>query len=212
MMSARLRPRRHHGLVQGSRASRVALAAVLGSVALGAIGCAGNGERADGAGPASAAALPEGVPGPAEAIAPLAFLQGSWIAVNPNKTVNREQWTAPRGRTMTGAFHQLRRDGTPSFYELTTIVAEDTGVTLYHRHLHRKLEIDERRASTDVFRLVRTETNTAVFEPVEGTGAAGEQGIASMTYRLDDQGRLTQELRFKPGSKEKDFTSVYVRE
>ena len=63
--------------------------------------------------PAHAAADP--------ALAPLGFLSGRWICVNPNKTVNEEHWTAPRGKFMVGAFRQVRRDGKCAFVEVSQI-------------------------------------------------------------------------------------------
>lgn len=148
------------------------------------------------------------IPAPSAALQPLTFMTGSWVAVNPNKTLNRETWMRPVGNAMTGMFVQMRRDATPSFYELTTIVAEPEGVTLYHRHVHRKLEIDERRKDVDVFKLVSAENGKAVFSPVKDQ----DGGILSMTYRTEGDNVLVQEVAFKPGSKEKDFATRYTRE
>lgn len=182
-------------------------------VGLGVLaGCKGGGRSQPAAAAESGpAAKAVDLPSADEQLAPLAFLSGRWAAVNPNKTVNREHWQSPSGRTMAGVFLQLRRDGTPSFYELSAIVVEKDGVRLYHRHLHRGLEIDERRRDVDVFRLVSAEGSKAVFEPVTGD-AAGPQGIQTMTYRLDGPNRLLQEVAFKPDSPEKGFTSTYTRE
>lgn len=191
----------------GSRLVVVGLVAAAGFVS----GCKSGGTpaAAEPASPSNAAAVV--LPEPDPALAPFGFLTGKWASVNPNKTVNREHWMSPQGRTMAGAFLQHRRDGSASFYELSAIAVEKDGVRLYHRHMHRGLELEERRKDVDVFRLVSAEPGKAVFEPVTGD-AAGPKGIQTMTYRLDGPDRLLQELVFKPESPEKGFTTVYTRE
>jgi hypothetical protein len=190
---------------------------VIGLVAVTGLigGCksGGTAAAAEPADPSSAATSAAAVvlPEPDPALAPLGFLTGKWASVNPNKTVNREHWMSPQGRTMVGAFLQHRRDGSASFYELSAIAVEKDGVRLYHRHMHRGLELEDRRKDVDVFRLVSVEPGKAVFEPVTGD-AAGPSGIQTMTYRLDGPDRLLQELVFKPESPEKGFTTIYTRE
>lgn len=154
------------------------------------------------------------VPPAASELAGFAFLAGRWARTNPNKTVNREHWMTASGRSMTGVFQQNRPDGTPAFYEVSTIVVEPDGaIMLYHRHLHQRLAIDAKRGDADLFRLksIDAEAGRAVFEPASGP-AAGAAGILTMTYRSDGPDRLVQELAFKPGSKEKDFSTTYQRE
>lgn len=140
----------------------------------------------------------------------LAFMTGQWMTVNPNKSVNREHWMRPSGKTFLGMFQQqasAERGGGPVLYELSAIVAEKDGVMLYHRHLHRKLEVDERRKDVDVFKLASVEVGKAVFVPVKDA----DGGIASVTYRRDGE-KLVQDITFKPDSKEKSFSQVYSRE
>ncbi|MEM8714152.1 MAG: DUF6265 family protein, partial [Planctomycetota bacterium] len=62
---------------------------------------------------------------PAPQIAGLGFLTGRWVAVNPNKTVNEEIWTPPRGNALIGSFRQIRLDGDCSFVELSQIAIEN---------------------------------------------------------------------------------------
>lgn len=161
--------------------------------------------------PASATASPQ-IPVAAAALRPLAFLAGRWVGVNPNKTVNREHWMTPSGRTMSALFVQVRRDGEAAFYEVSTINVEADGVRLYHRHLHTRLAMDDRRKDVDVFTLVGVSgapgAERAVFKPVKDVAG----GIETMTYRADGPDRLVQELKFKPGSKEKDFSTTSARE
>ncbi len=157
---------------------------------------------------ASAEPKPTLLPAPASTLAPLGFMAGQWVCVNPNKSVNREHWMSPSGQTMLGMFQQMRADGMPTLYELTAIVVEKDEVVLYHRHLHRKLGIDERRKDVDIFKLKEVTAGKVVFAPaVDQPG-----GIETMSYRADGPNTLVQELVFKPKSKEKNFSSVYTRE
>jgi hypothetical protein len=162
-----------------------------------------------------AAAAQTTLPATAKELEPLAFMSGRWVFPTPNgRLVNREHWMSPAGKSMVGAFQQLRRDGSVAFYEFTAIVAESEAkdgpiaITLYHRHLHPKLAIDDKRKNADVFKLKSTGTNSATFVPA--VDIAG--GIESMTYRLDGPDKLVQEIAFKPDSKEKTFSTTYTRE
>lgn len=188
-----------HRSTAGLTVSLLALAALSGCKA------SDSTQREPAATPVSLAAV---LPAADPALAPFSFMAGGWMAVNPNKSVNREHWSLPAGKSMSGAFQQLRRDASPGFYELSAIVAENDGVVLYHRHLHTGLAIDERRAAVDVFKLRSIENGKAVFVPAKDS----PDGIETMTYRADGPDRLVQELAFSPTSKEKNFTTVYTRE
>jgi len=145
---------------------------------------------------------------PAEALKPLAFMAGRWVAVNPNKSVNQEHWTLPRGNHMSAIFTQVRRDGKPGFFEVSLITVEaDGSVVLKLRHLHGGLEVPEKRKDLSVFKLVSAANNRAEFS---GTGAA--EDVTSVVYRLTAEGQLAAEIGFAPTSKEKSFTTLYTRE
>lgn len=148
--------------------------------------------------PASATPVPE--------LAPLSFMEGRWISVNPNKTVNEEHWMAPRGNHMLATFRQVRRDGKPAFVELSLITVEKDGVKLTLRHLHGGLEVPERRAEVSVFTLKSAENNR-----VEFTGTGKAEQVTAVIYRLRDENTLEAEIQFAPDSKEKGFTTVYRR-
>lgn len=144
---------------------------------------------------------------PVEAIAPLSFLAGRWIGVNPNKTVNEEHWMAPRGNHMVGTFRQVRRDGKPALVEISLIAANEDGVTLRLRHLHTGLEVPEKRKELSIFTLKEAGNNRAEFT---GTGKAEQ--VSSVVYRLESPDVLIQEVNFSPDSKEKGYSLRYVRE
>ncbi len=144
---------------------------------------------------------------PAAELAPLGFMVGRWIGVNPNKTVNEEHWTKCRGNHMVGTFHQIRRDGKPAFVEVSLVTVEDGEVTLRLRHLHSALEVPENQKEVSVFTLESAGGNRAEFV---GTGSAEQ--VTGVVYRLTDSGQLAVDVSFAATSKEKGFTSIYTRE
>lgn len=168
-------------------------------------GCAGT-HKSTSAATTTALELPAHA-NPDAALMPLTFMAGNWLGVNPNKTVNSERWTTPRGNHMVGTFHQIRRDGKPAFVEVSLISVEKEGVQLRLRHLHSGLEVPASRKDPSIFRLVKAGDNRAEFA---GTGNAEE--VTSVVYRLVDQNTLAVDVGFAPTSKEKPFTSTYTRE
>ena len=144
---------------------------------------------------------------PAKELLPLNFMAGRWISVNPNKSVNEEHWSAPRGNNMTALFRQLRRDGKPGLLEVSLITAEPEGIVLRLRHLHSLLEIPVGREEVSIFKLKSAENNRAEFT---GTGKAEQ--VTSVVYRLVNPNQLAMEISYAPTSKEKGYTSIYTRE
>ena len=144
---------------------------------------------------------------PAKELLPLSFMTGRWISVNPNKSVNEEHWSAPRGNNMTALFRQIRRDGKSGLLEVSLITAEAEGVVLRLRHLHGLLEIPTGREEVSIFKLKSAENNRAEFT---GTGKA--EHVTSVVYRLMNPNQLAMEISFAPTSKEKGYTSLYTRE
>lgn len=189
--------------------SVISLGCVLfaGSCSLFSLGCAV--EQSSGTTSASTPAALELPPSAAMSpeLAPFTFMSGRWIGVNPNKTVNEEHWSMPRGNHMVGTFHQIRRDGKPAFFEVSLISVEPDGVTLRLRHMHGGLEVPEKRKELSVFKLKGTGENRVEFA---GTGEAAE--VTGVVYRLAGPDELISEITFAPTSKEKGFTTRYVRE
>ncbi len=143
---------------------------------------------------------------PAAELAPLAFMTGRWVCVNPNKTVNDEMWTEPRGNSMVALFRQVRRDGKPALHEVSLITVEPDGVMLRLRHLHAALEIPKGREDVSVFKLVSAADNRAEFT---GTGKAEQ--VRSVVYRLDGPDVLVQEVQFAEDSRERGYSLRYLR-
>lgn len=143
---------------------------------------------------------------PHDALVPLAFMAGGWVCVNPNKTVNDEQWTPPRGNSMAALFRQMRADGSPAFHEASVITAEPDGVYLRLRHMHAQLEVPDESKELSVFKLVSAGNNRAQF-----TGVGKSESVSSVVYRLDGENTLVVEVSFAESSKEKGYTLRYTR-
>ncbi|MCX5690980.1 MAG: DUF6265 family protein [Planctomycetota bacterium] len=195
-------------------AARSVSIVLVAAMTLFASGCKSSATTAERAGAAKAVANST-LPAAAKELQPLAFMTGHWTYPTPNgRLVNREHWMSPAGTSMVGAFQQIRRAGGVAFYEFSAITAEPREkdrpvvVTLFHRHLHTNLAIDERRKNVDVFTLESTGPNSATFVPAVDIPG----GIKNMTYRLDGPDTLVQEINFKPDSKEKSFSTAYGRE
>lgn len=143
-----------------------------------------------------------------ERVAPLSFLSGRWLSVNPNKTVNEEHWMPPRGRFLLGAFRQVRLDGKCSFVELSEITLDDNDeIVLRLRHMHRNLVVPEKRKAVNVFRL-----KELTDRRVEFTGTGDAEGVSAVIYELRGPDELVQTIEFDPAkTKNKPFVSVYQR-
>lgn len=158
------------------------------------------------------AAWPATVPAADPLLVPLSFMSGSWYSVNPNGSVNREHWSAPRGKVMNGTFQQMNRAGVASITEASLIEAVDGTVTLRLRHMHRGLEVDHDRAQTEIYTLAESGPRFVVFKPSSDPTVPREKGVASIGYRIDDAGRLVQEIKYENGSPENNYTGVSTRE
>lgn len=195
--------RTHAGFA--GRASRVTILGILIGCGLisGLSGCANNKQQA--AAPAPVVELPAHA-APNAALAPFSFMTGTWVGVNPVKTVNEETWSLARGNNMVGTFRQIRRDGTPAFFEVSLITVEESGIELRLRHMHRALEVPENRKNISIFKL-----KEAAEGRVEFTGTGDAEQVTGVVYRKVDDNTLAVEISFAPTSKEKGFTSTYKR-
>ncbi len=146
--------------------------------------------------PAHAAAHPD--------IEALGFLQGTWTAINPNKTVNEEIWMAPRGNTLIGSFRQIRLDGDCSLVEVSQISREAEGVVLRLRHLHGRLEVPEGRTEVSLFTLQDLQPNRVEFV---GTGEAKD--VHSVRYERVSPSELVQSIGFAPETGQASFETHY---
>jgi hypothetical protein len=185
-------------------AARVASALIVLSAFVGLAGCRST-EKSE---PAPAALVLPDSAKPDAKLAPLAFMTGSWVCVNPNKTVNEEHWMPARGSVMIGTFRQVRRDGKCAFVEVSQIALDGDEIVLRLRHLHAQLEVPAERAAISLFKIKSIAPNRVEFV---GTGDA--EGVLGVVYERVNATTLTQTVSFDPAkSKEKPFTSTYTRQ
>lgn len=170
-------------------------------------GAAGDWSRPVEAGMPVPATGPPPIPrsaAPSPRVAGLDFLKGRWIAINPNKTVNEEIWSAPRGNALIGSFRQIRLDGDCAFIELSQIAVEGEELVLRLRHMHGRLEVPEGKSEVSLFKLVSLEKDR-----VEFTGSAGSESVTSVIYRRTSPTELEQSIGFAPESGQADFVTHY---
>ncbi len=187
-------------------ARRVSVLTVLVGCGLaggGLPGCASKGNQA--VAPAPVVELPAHAAANA-ALAPFGFMTGTWVGVNPNKTVNEETWSLALGNNMVGTFRQIRRDGTPAFFEVSLVTVEASGIELRLRHMHRALEVPDERKNISIFKI-----KEAVDGRVEFTGTGDAEQVTGVVYRKVDDNTMAVDISFAPTSKEKGFTSTYKR-
>lgn len=141
---------------------------------------------------------------PAPQIAGLGFLTGRWVAINPNKTVNEEIWSPPRGNVLIGSFRQIRLDGDCAFVELSQIAVQGEEIVLRLRHLHGELQVPEGRGDISLFRLV-----SLTKDRVEFTGTSGAESVTSVVYERKSETELQQSIGFAPESGQADFVTRY---
>ena len=141
---------------------------------------------------------------PMEVLKGLAFMEGRWVAVNPNGSVNEEVWSPPRGDALVGTFRQVRRDSDTALVEVSRIGVEDGAVVLRLRHMHGRLEVPESRAAVSVFELVSIGPGRVEFR-----GTAEAMGVTSVVYERVDPTTLVQSIGFDPSTGEKPFVTRY---
>jgi hypothetical protein len=172
-------------------------------------GCKSNAPSAE---PKAIQSWPATVPTAAAQLEALTFMSGSWYSVNPNGSVNREHWSVPRGKVMNGTFQQMNRAGVAAITEVSLIEVVDGVVTFRLRHMHRGLDVDHDRPKTEIYTLADSGSNFVVFKPSSDPAVPREKGVASIGYKLDDQGRLVQEIKYENGSPENNYTGISMRE
>ncbi len=132
------------------------------------------------------------------AIAPLAFLTGTWVLEQPGGALIEEAWGAPRGKAILGSFRRVLGNGATPFYEFTQIVAGNDGVRLRQIHVHGNFDTDPRRAAPMVLRL-ETQTESSVsFVPLEDAGASHAGSLERVSYTRVDESTLLLVVQPQP--------------
>lgn len=140
--------------------------------------------------PTEAAAAPRQGPAADAAIAPLAFLSGTWILEQPGGAVIEESWGAPRGKAILGSFRRVLGNGATPFYEFTHIVATDEGVRLRQIHVHGNFDTDPRRAVPMVLQLEKLEDKSVSFVPLADRAASHAGSLERVSYSRVDSDTL----------------------
>ena len=160
--------------------------------------------------PARSAAAPAAVPpvaapaaGPAvhAALAPLAFMAGTWTQQQAKGAMIEEHWMAPRGASMLGSFRRILGNGAVPFYEFTQLVAEKDRVVLRQIHVHGNFDQDPKRTEPMELVLEASAPGKATFVPAADSGKANAGELARVTYAADgaDTLVLTVEPRAREG-------------
>jgi hypothetical protein len=160
--------------------------------------------------PASGTVAPAAVPpvaapaaGPAAhaALAPLAFMAGTWTQQQAKGAMIEEHWMAPRGASMLGSFRRILGNGAVPFYEFTQLVAEKDRVVLRQIHVHGNFDPDPKRKEPMELVLERSGEGMATFVPSPDAAKANAGELSRVTYAADgpDTLVLTVEPRAAEG-------------
>jgi hypothetical protein len=160
--------------------------------------------------PASGTVAPAAVPpvaapaaGPAAhaALAPLAFMAGTWTQQQAKGAMIEEHWMAPRGGSMLGSFRRILGNGAVPFYEFTQLVAEKDRVVLRQIHVHGNFDQDPKRKEPMELVLERSGEGMATFVPSPDAAKANAGDLWRVTYAADgpDTLVLTVEPRAAEG-------------
>lgn len=125
--------------------------------------------------------LTEGSKGEKAKIEDVAWIAGNWAGEALGGWCE-EIWSEPKAGTMMGMF-RLIRDDKPAFFEILTIVEEDSTLILRLKHFNPNLKGWEEKDETVDFPLVKFTDQTANF--------------SGMTFQRKSQDELIIYLAFK---------------
>jgi hypothetical protein len=136
-------------------------------------------------------------PGPskheASALAPVAFLAGSWRGEHEGDLIE-EIWSDPQGSQIIGCFRWMDAQRRPVMLELLTVSREGEDTLLRLRHFDAKMTPWPSEADGPiVLRLDSTAPHKAVFRPAEG-----EKRLGGVSYELPAAGELKITVEFPP--------------
>lgn len=121
----------------------------------------------------------------------LGFLAGSWTGDMSGSYVE-ETWSRPQGTSIIGSFRWLKKDGTPSMFEMLAITREDDAVRLRLRHYSGKLIAKEDADKPLTLKLTESSATRAVFEAEKDAG-----DLERIVYAVES-GVLAIDVEFKP--------------
>ena len=100
-------------------------------------------------------------------LADLDFLRGKWVGTFLNDREYEKYWTGLSGNTIMGMLRFIRDDDTMLF-EILAIEESDTGPVLRVKHFTPGLIGRQERENSDLYRLIETGPNRALFESEDG--------------------------------------------
>lgn len=99
---------------------------------------------------------------PSAALDEIRWIEGHWKG-EAFGGITEEIWTPPLGGSMMGAFKLVVKDKVV-FYELVTIVEENTTLLLRLKHFHSDLKGWEEKDKTVDFKLIKVTKNKVFFD------------------------------------------------
>ena len=139
-------------------------------------------------------------PAPAapSALAPLAWLSGTWVGVEGG-TYIEESWSAPESDQMLGRFRMLK-NGAPQFYELMTLEREGEQTLMRMKHFAPGLVAMEEKDEAPTYRLAAVTDSEATFENV-GTDKVRriryQRTGDALVISLERDAKPPQQFRFR---------------
>jgi hypothetical protein len=137
-------------------------------------------------------------PDAASALAPLAWVSGTWVG-GEAATYLEESWSEPKGHSMLGSFRMLK-DGAPQFYELMTLDREGEQTLLRLKHFGPGLQAWEEKDEAPTFRLAAVAGMEATFENV-GTDEVRriryQRTGDALVITLERDAKQPQQFRFQ---------------
>lgn len=129
---------------------------------------------------------------PRATLSDMQWLAGHWRGPSLGGT-SEEAWTAPFGGSMMGSYKLVRGDSV-IFYEILTIVEQDSALVLRLKHFNADLTGWEEKAEVRSFPLVRMTPEAAYFEGMTIRRVGADRLQVFVAIRMDDG--TTQEAEF----------------
>jgi hypothetical protein len=107
-----------------------------------------------------------------------------------------EVWSKPKAGTMMGMFRLIRENNT-AFFEILTIVDEDSTLILRLKHFHPNLNGWEEKDETVDFPLVKIEGQTAYFSGMTFQRKSEDELIIYLAFKQKDGSFREGEFHYK---------------
>lgn len=139
--------------------------------------------------------LEPGQPRPPATLADVAWLAGHWRGPALGG-LSEEVWTAPLGGSMMGSYRLVRGDSV-IFYEILSLVEEDSSLVMRLKHFNADLTGWEEKAEVRGFRLVRLTPTEAWFEGMTIRRLDADRLQVHLAIRMQDGSFREEEFRYQ---------------